>query len=78
MQNIEINKKNKDEQALVLHYKNNHKEKMKIKSPELSDIYNVTFLEQSNKSSLNLAENFWISKMNPKINIMKTFLPKYK
>ena len=51
---------------------------MKIKSPELSDIYNVTFLEQSNKSSLNLAENFWISKMNPKINIMKTFLPKYK
>ena len=78
LQNIEINKKNKDEQALVLHYKNNHKEKMKIKSPELSDIYNVTFLEQSNKSSLNLAENFWISKMNAKINIMKTFLPKYK
>ena len=64
-----------DNQALVMHYKKKHGE---TKGKLLSDAYSVTLLEKPDKTKLDIAENFWIYKLNTTINISSTFLPKHK
>ena len=67
----------KDKQALFIHYKKFHKNILE-NGLSLSDAYNVFFIEKPNYDKLDLQENYWIGKFNAKINIAKTFLPKYK
>ena len=44
----------------------------------MAETYNVIFLEKPNLDFLDTSENFWITKLQPEINIMKTYLPNYK
>ena len=67
----------KDKQALFIHYKKYHKNILE-NGLQLSDAYNVFFIEKPNYDKLDIQENYWIGKFNAKINIAKTFLPKYK
>ena len=45
---------------------------------ELSEAYEVVFVEKTSGARLDTAENFWIGNLKAKINISKTFLPKIK
>ena len=45
---------------------------------EIWKAYEVMFVEKKEGTALNTAENFWISKLNAKINISRTYLPYYK
>ena len=76
--NLEIDRKNKDTKALVIHYKDKHSNNKITRQKDIAEAYKVTFLEKPKKVNLDTAENHWISKLDAKINIMKTFLPKYK
>ena len=71
-----------DDQSLFYHYFTEHKEILEERSRRdemsLSEAYEVIFLEQPNKNYLDWCENKWISKLNARINVNKTFLPKYK
>ena len=67
----------KDDQALFLHSKTKHQDIMQ-ENPSLAETYNVIFLEKPNLEFLDISENFWITKLQPGINIMKTYLPNYK
>ena len=67
----------KDKQALFIHYTKFHKNVI-VKELNLSEAYEVFFIEKPNYEKLDLQENYWIGKLNAKINICKTFLPKYK
>ena len=75
----EINKKFelKDEQALFTHYVKNHLDEAK-KNLRLSDAYEIIFIEEPKYKNLDITENYWIGKLRCKINIAKTYLPKYK
>ena len=67
----------KDEQALFVHYVKNHAEVIK-NNLELSDAYELIFIEEPKYRNLDICENYWIGKLKSKINIARTFLPKYK
>ena len=68
-----------DKGALYAHYWIKHKDKLlKTKQFNIADAYTVKFLEKPSRNRLNVAENFWIGKLNAKINMAKTFLPLYK
>ena len=65
-----------DEKALSIHYLKYHKN---INSHiTLADAFEIVFLEKPAVHRLDVAEDFWISKMNATINIRKTFLPTIK
>ena len=67
----------KDEQALFTHYVKNHSEETK-KNLKLSDAYEIIFIEEPQYKNLDITENYWIGKLRSKINIARTYLPKYK
>ena len=67
----------KDDQALFAHFAQQHPECLK-ENLFLYDAYQVVFLWKPHVEQLDTEENNWISKLNAKINIMRTFLPKYK
>ena len=77
--NHEDNKNNNtdDEPALISHYKQFHQQEFN-QSLLLSDAFKVTFAEKPRKDRLDIAENFWISKTDAKINIKSTCLPRLK
>ena len=65
-------------QALYQHYERNHEKELKIMDKQLTNAYKVIFVEKPTKFNLDTAENFWITKLKSKINIMRTFLPTFK
>ena len=67
----------KDKQALYIHYTKFHKSNIEH-GLNLSDAYEVFFIEKPKYEKLDIQENYYIGKFNAKINISKTFLPKYK
>ena len=67
----------KDEQALFTHYVKNHSDETK-KNLKLSDAYEIIFIEEPQYKNLDITENYWIGKLRSKINIARTYLPKYK
>ena len=67
----------KDEQALFIHYAKNHPEKIK-NNIRISDAYGIIFIEEPKYNNLDIAENYWIGKTRSKINISRTYLPKFK
>ena len=62
-----------EEQALLDHYLRYHKEHSNI---QLSEAYNITFIEEPKKHNLDVAENYWIAKLNSKINVIKSNFPR--
>ena len=68
--------KSSDEQALFHHYSSKHPDELNLRL--FSEAYRVFFIEKSFPEKLDLSESFWITKLNAKINIMNTFLPKIK
>ena len=68
----------KRKKSLIIHYAKFHLDKLKDNKIKLPDAYKVVFVEESNKTKLDIAENFWISKLKAKINIARTILPFYK
>ena len=66
-----------DEKALFRHYVLKHSEVLK-NHMYLSDAYGVFFIEQPRYEDLDIKENVWIGNLDAKINISRTFLPKYK
>ena len=74
------NNKNKeitDEKALFHHFREHHRVKLG-KDLKLSDAYQLIFLEEPDYNKLDIQESYWIDKLNAKINIAKTILPRYK
>ena len=67
-----------DEQALFNHYVNHHQEHLTAERIPLNEAYSVVFLEEPRMEILDVRESFWITKLDAKINISKTFLPKIK
>ena len=70
--------KNNDEQALCNHFEKYHQEKLRKNNFKLSDAFYVYFVEKPPKEKLDIAENFWISRLKATINIAGTCLPRYK
>ena len=70
------NSRNKDECALFIHYAKYHPESLE-KTPEIWEAYGLIFIEKPAMKDLDYRENYWIKKLNSKINIAKTYLPKY-
>ena len=66
----------KDEQALYLHYRRKHQEVEN--GLKLWDAYKVVFLESPPKQDLDIAESYWIGKLDAGINLAKTCLPKIR
>ena len=68
--------------ALFLHYMRYHQELVWGQKNqgimELSDGYEVVFVEKAADTRLDTSESFWITRLNSSININKTFLPKIK
>ena len=64
--------------SLIIHYAKYHQDKLTKNKIKLPDAYKVIFVEQSRKDKLDITENFWISKLNARINIARTILPFYK
>ena len=62
-----------EEQALFDHYLKYHREDSNLK---LTEAYKVTFIEEPRKYNLDLAENYWIAKLNSKINVIKSNFPR--
>ena len=73
-----LEKREEEKKALIIHYAKFHRKELLINKIQLSQAYKVTFLEQSNKIKLDIAENFWITRLKAKINISRTSLPFYK
>ena len=73
-----LEKRDEEKKALIIHYTKFHRKELLINKIQLSEAYKVTFLEQSNKIKLDIAENFWITRLKAKINISRTSLPFYK
>ena len=67
-----------DDQALYAHYYKYHPEALTSKDLALSDAYRVIFLEKPPLQDLDIKESFWVAKINAKINIMRTCLPRYR
>ena len=67
----------KDDHALFRHYQSRHSNILD-KKPTLAEAFRVIFLERPILEHLDVAENFWISKLQATINIIKTFLPTFK
>ena len=72
----QTNKRNNDAYALFMHCVKDHSEFL-IRKPEIWDVYELIFLEKPALKDLDYRENYWITKTNSKINISKTYLPKY-
>ena len=69
----------KDDQALTNHYLKTHKDIIKTRKPKLAEAYEVIFVEApKRKEDLDLAESCWLAKLEAKINIAKTVLPRYR
>ena len=66
-----------DNQALFLHYKKMHPDKL-TEGLQLSDAFRVIFLEKPPMEMLDIREDFWITRLNAKINIKKSILPHFK
>ena len=69
--------------ALFLHYLKRHGEEIRkggnsSNGLELSDAFEVIFVERVSGTSLNTAESFWLTNLKGTININRTFLPKIK
>ena len=68
--------------ALFLHYAKSHEEALwkgkNTSGMEISEAYEVIFVEKVTGRRLDTAESFWITKVNAKININKTYLPRVK
>ena len=69
--------------ALFLHYLKRNREEIQkggnsSNGLELSDAFEVIFVERVSGTSLNTAESFWLTNLKGTININKTFLPKIK
>ena len=68
--------KDDDQAALLIHYRNHH---MEHKNVKLSDAFSVTFVDcPLNPKDLDMLESSWISRLESRININKTILPKYR
>ena len=73
-----MNKKDsKDEQALFAHYAHKHPE-CHHNYLQLYQGYEVIFLWKPKVENLDTEENTWMNRLDATINIMGTFLPKYK
>ena len=68
---------NNDNHALYDHYVKFHKKLINTKL-QLSDAFEVTFVERPSRVDLDYAENFWIERTDASINKAKTLLPKFK
>lgn len=68
----------KDNQALFVHYKKFHNDRLLSEQLELSSAYEVVFLEKPKLDDLNIRENYWIGRLKSRINIAKTYLPTYR
>ena len=66
----------KDEQSLYVHYSQKHHDK--VKDLQLHQAYDVIFIESPSKEKLDLAESYWIGKLEAGINISRTCLPKIR
>ena len=66
-----------DETALYHHYQIKHKDEIKTIQNQITKAYKVIFIERPPKYKLDTAENFWIFKLNSKINVVKSQLPNY-
>lgn len=67
----------KDQNALFLHYKKKHPDRVQ-KNLLLSEAFQVIFVEKTKATQLDIRENYWIGKLDAKINIYRTYMPKYK
>ena len=67
----------KEQNALFLHYQLNHRN-IATQTLNLSEAYEVVFLEKPHPSKLDIRESWWISFLKANININKTCLPKYR
>ena len=63
--------------ALYIHYHNHHSNQIKSQR-KIWDCYEVIFLQQPKPYQLDFLESKWISRLQAKINIRDTILPKYK
>ena len=63
--------------ALYIHYNNQHPNHIKSQR-KLWDCYEVIFLQEPNPHQLDFLESKWISRLQAKINIKDTILPKNK
>ena len=70
------NTRNKDECALFIHYVKYYPEFLQ-KTTEIWEAYGLIFVEKPAMKDLDYRENYWITRLNSKINIAKTYLPKY-
>ena len=68
---------NNDNHALYDHYVKFHKKLINTKL-QLSDAFEVTFVERPSRVDLDYADNFWIKRTDANINKAKTLLPKFK
>ena len=75
--NREKKEEETDEQALFLHYVKKHKNELQS-GLKLTKAYSVIFAQEPKYRDLDISENSWIGKLRSKINIAKTFLPKYR
>ena len=73
--NNETTKIISDEQALFDHYQTKHEENLKEIKMELAKAYYIIFVEKPSKYNLDIAEKFWMSKLQSTINVIKSNLP---
>ena len=73
----EKNERWKENNALYLHYAKHHPTKL-TNATQLSETYQLIFVEKPHPSQLDTRENYWIGKVDATINIAKTYMPKYK
>jgi len=67
-----------DKAALLHHFYHRHFEFFN-QNPDITECFKVTFLQEpQNKRHLDFNESKWISKLQAKININKTILPKFR
>ena len=71
--------KTKDDHALTNHYLKFHQEMIKNGKKQLAEAYKVVFVETpQRKEDLDMAESCWVARLNAKINISPTILPRYR
>ena len=76
--NNNAKKQHNDRASLLIHFQTWHKELMNNTLPDISDCFEVTFLQEPrNQQKLDVLESLWINKLVAEININKTILPKY-
>ena len=67
-----------DKAALLIHYNTHHKDFFVKNKPDISDCFNVFFLQEPlTFENLDLLESKWIRKLDAEININRTVLPKF-